>query len=147
MGNTSARAGTADASYAWLNDVAWYADNSGKKPVDSADLYRLDSSSYQKKLFNNGNGPHDVKQKTPNAWGLYDVLGNVWQWVQDYYGDDYYHSSEAKNPAGPRTGTQRVLRGGAWNSVLSSVRVSYRLTNPPGDRVNAFGFRCAGDLP
>ena len=143
----AARAGTIEASYSWLNNIAWYADNSGKKPVDGADLYRSDSPSYQKKLFNNGNGPRDVKQKTPNAWGLYDVLGNVWQWVEDYYAADYYASAAPQNPAGPRAGTQRVLRGGSWSSLPANVRVSYRLTNPPGDRVNDFGFRCAGDLP
>jgi formylglycine-generating enzyme required for sulfatase activity len=88
-----------------------------------------------------------VKQKAPNAWGLYDMLGNVAQWVQDYYSADYYVRSESQNPTGPQTGTQRVLRGGAWDSVPNNVRVSYRRTNPPFDRVNNFGFRCAGDLP
>jgi formylglycine-generating enzyme required for sulfatase activity len=143
----AARAGTTGASYAWLDQIAWYADNSGKKPVDGAELYRSDSPKYQKRLFNNGNGPRAVKQKTPNAWGLYDILGNVWQWTADYYASDYYAASAPQNPTGPREGMQRVLRGGAWNSVQGNVRVSYRLTNPPGDRVNAFGFRCVGDLP
>jgi sulfatase modifying factor 1 len=143
----AARAGTKEAQYGDLDDVAWYANNSGKKRIDSADAFRSSSSGYQKRLFKNDNGPHPVKQKAPNAWGLYDILGNVWEWVQDYYAPDYYSASSPQDPSGPRTGTQRVLRGGAWNSVPGDVRVSYRRTNPPGDRVNNFGFRCVGDLP
>ncbi len=142
----AARAGTTDSSYGWLDDIAWYANNSGKKPVDGLDMYRSDASRYQKRLFNNGNGPRPVKTKKPNGWGLYDMLGNVWQWTDDYYAPDYYGTSAKQDPHGPATGTQRVLRGGAWNSVQTTVRVSYRLTNPPGDHVNAFGFRCIGLL-
>jgi len=143
----AARAGNKDATYAWLDDIAWYADISGKKPLDSAELFASDPAQFRKKLFKNGDGPHSVKLKKPNAWGLYDILGNVWQWVEDYYSGDYYTMTTPVNPVGPSTGTQRVLRGGAWDSVPNNVRVSYRLTNPPADRVNDFGFRCVGDLP
>jgi formylglycine-generating enzyme required for sulfatase activity len=143
----AARAGTTGATYGWQDSIAWYADNSGKKPVDGLDMYNSDQSTFQKRLYNNGDGPRPVKLKQPNAWGLYDILGNVWEWTADYYLDTYYMSSPAKDPKGPDKGTQRVLRGGAWNSTINNVRVSYRLTNPPGDRVNIFGFRCAGDLP
>ena len=143
----AARAGTNSETYAWLANVAWYADNSGKKPFDGTGLFHEDSAKYPRRLFANGNGPRNVKLKDPNAWGLYDMLGNVWEWVQDYYAPDYYNSKVVADPPGPAKGSQRVLRGGAWDSVPANVRVSYRLTNPPGDRVNDFGFRCAGDLP
>jgi len=143
----AARAGTTESTYAYLDTVAWYADNSGKKPVDGADLFRQDQGKYPRRLLSNGNGPHAVGQKKPNPWGLYDTLGNVWQWVADYYSANYYTGSAQTDPTGPPQGTQRVLRGGAWDSVATDVRVSYRLTNPPGDRVNDFGFRCAGNLP
>jgi formylglycine-generating enzyme required for sulfatase activity len=144
----AARAGTAGAMYTdEIDKIAWYADNSGKKPLDSVEAFRYDSSKYERRLFGNGNGPKDVKLKAPNPWGLYDMLGDVAQWVSDFYGPTYYMSSESQDPAGPKQGTQRVLRGGAWNAMPTSVRVSNRITNPPGDRVSTFGFRCAGDLP
>jgi len=144
----AARAGTLGAAYGdEIDKIAWYGDNSGKKALDSAEAFRFDPTKYEKRLFGNANGPKDVKLKAPNPWGLYDMLGNVAQWVSDYYGPTYYMVSEPLDPAGPKTGTQRVLRGGSWNAVPNNVRVSNRITNPPEDEVNTFGFRCAGDLP
>ena len=142
------RAGTATPLYGDdIDKLAWYADNSGKKAFDSVEAFRFDNSKYEKKLFGNGNGPKDVKLKAANAWGLYDMLGNVAQWVSDYYAPTYYATSDSQDPQGPKQGTQRVLRGGSWNAMPAAVRVSNRITNPPGDRVSTFGFRCAGDLP
>src|SRR6185312_13721552 len=130
----AARAGT--SGYIYGDDVdqlAWYADNSGRKPFNSVEAFRFDSSKYEKKLFANGNGPKDVKLKAPNPWGLYDMLGNVAQWVADYYAPTYYATGDSQDPTGPKQGTQRVLRGGSWNAMPASVRVSNRITNPPGD--------------
>lgn len=143
----AARAGDTGPYYGEIDQVAWFADNSGKKPIDSAEAFRFDPTQYEKKLFKNGNGPHGVRQKPPNAWTLYDMLGNVSEWVSDYYSPVYYADSPAKDPTGPPTGTQRVLRGGSWRTMPDNIRASYRITNPPGDRVSDFGFRCAGNLP
>ncbi len=83
--------------------------------------------------------PHPVGQKKPNAWGLYDMHGNVWEWVQDWQG--HYLSGSVTDPEGPSTGSYRVDRGGAWYIDAGFCRSAFRLGNDPGRRFNALGFR------
>jgi formylglycine-generating enzyme required for sulfatase activity len=79
----------------------------------------------------------------PNGYGLYDMAGNVWEWVSDWYGDTYYASSPTSNPQGPATGDSRVLRGGSWNFNPNLLRVSLRGRYSPGYWDIDDGFRCA----
>lgn len=91
----AARSGGKKEKYAGGNDVksvAWYESNSGKRT-------------------------HPVKQKKPNGFGLYDMSGNIREWVQDWYDVDYYKSSPKNNPQNANSGTFRVLRGGSWDHV------------------------------
>ena len=88
-------------------------------------------------------GTHPVGELLPNPWGLYDMHGNVWEWVSDGYDEDYYGQSPDRDPPGPSKGKGRVLRGGSWNRSPSILRASYRLRSNPDDRSFAFGFRCA----
>jgi formylglycine-generating enzyme required for sulfatase activity len=97
-----------------INKVAWYDGNSGKRT-------------------------HPVGSKRPNELGIYDMSGNVWEWVNDWCGN--YTAGAVTNPIGPASGSGRVFRGGGWGNVARGCRVSYRNSDTPGHRRNDFGFR------
>ncbi len=78
---------------------------------------------------------------SPNAWGLYDMSGNVWEWVQDWYSADYYTQSPRNDPAGPRDGSARVVRGGSWFYYADDVRPANRRRLKPGSRNFNLGLR------
>ena len=95
-------------------------------------------------------GPRPVGGREPNPWGLHDMYGNVWEWCHDFYREDYYLHSPERDPRGPVSGEQRVLRGGCWNSRADVCRSSYRNNEDPGytdvcfgaDVHGFVGFRC-----
>jgi formylglycine-generating enzyme required for sulfatase activity len=85
-----------------------------------------------------------VKQFSPNGYGLYDMVGNVWQWCADWYGENYYRESPLKNPKGPEGGLHCVRRGGSWNVIQPfRLRTANRGAMDPYSFVPNVGFRCA----
>ena len=110
----AARAGTTEERYGDLDEIAWYDSNSGYTT-------------------------HRVGEKAANAWGLHDMLGNVWEWVQDWYGS--YPGGSVTDPTGPGSGSYRVLRGGGWFISARNCRSAYRGLISPGFRNGDLGFR------
>lgn len=84
-----------------------------------------------------------VGLKKPNGYGLYDMSGNVQEWVSDWFGENYYRTSPKENPRGPEHGVSRVLRGGNWDSHTPSVRTTFRYGHVPEIKHAINGFRCA----
>jgi formylglycine-generating enzyme required for sulfatase activity len=93
---------------------------------------------------NNADGlTHAVGQKKPNAWGLYDMNGNVWQWCQDWHSGGYYFCSPRDDPTGPTAGSGRVDRGGGWLSAARDCRPAFRGWGGLGGRYQDIGLRVA----
>jgi formylglycine-generating enzyme required for sulfatase activity len=94
---------------------------------------------------------HQIGTRDPNHWGLYDMYGNVAEWCNDYFDEEYYQNSPQENPHGPEQGELRVIRGGAWNSSDQSCRSTYRTGSASVDDgcmvSNAVGFRCVRNAP
>ncbi len=99
--------------------------------------------------MNSGERTQPVDAKKPNAWGLFDMCGNVQEWCNDWHGAEYYAVSPSHSPKGPDTGVHRILRGGSWYPYQDGgahLRSANRSCHFPGYRRDAYGFRCVISL-
>ncbi len=141
----AARAGSAEGRYGPVDEVAWYANNSGRGTLDSELIWKQEQTKFSERLNANGNTFHAVGLKKPNAYNLYDILGNVWEWVGDWYDEKYYSKSAELDPRGPSSGQFGVQRGGSWFTGPRVARAAPRYRVPPESRGFSIGIRCARD--
>lgn len=109
-----------DHGYDLIENYAWYEGNAGSQA-------------------------HEVGQKLPNAWGLYDMSGNVWEWCQDWL--SAYREDHQIDPAGPIAGSTRMTRGGSWGNLAVDLRSALRSRSAPANGVNNIGFRVVLVIP
>lgn len=89
--------------------------------------------------------PQPVATRKPNRFGVYDMLGNVWEWTQDWYASDTYTRGKRINPAGPSNGRSKIRRGGSYHCPLHLTRPGYRSANPPATQYEVVGFRVVAE--
>jgi dienelactone hydrolase len=128
------RAGTTTA-YVFGDNWAGAPGSQGKGALDSYGWFGINADQKGEAY------PHRVGQKAANAWGLYDMHGNVAEWCSDWWGEDYYKSSPVLDPRGPEAGRARIQRGGSWKSFATFCGSAARDANPPGLRDGNVGFR------
>jgi len=132
------RAGSSTV-YSWGNTI-----DCGKAMYSNNSLKSGDCLDYAKKRGLGVNSPAPVKSYPPNAWGLYDMHGNVWEWCQDWFGD--YSASAIVNPVGPYSETKRIRRGGSWFKHGHSCRSANRNFGHPTNRLRTTGFRLVREI-
>jgi len=124
-------------------------EHAARGGLDDISYYFGDKADHSKARYNDPEaekGPVKCASYPPNAYGLYDMSGNVWEWVSDWFSESYYQESAEKDPQGPAGGNFKVFRGGGWHSGPGCLTVHRRNALPQHWLDMAGGFRCAQDV-
>jgi formylglycine-generating enzyme required for sulfatase activity len=133
-----------EARYRLPTEAEWeHAARAGSKATRPFPRDELDEHAWY--IENSGDRPQPVATRQVNAWGLYDMLGNVWEWVADHYSPTYYKVSPAMDPKGPGEGEKRVRRGGSYHCNPELVRPAYRAPIRPERGYSVLGFRLVAE--
>jgi len=127
-------------NYRLPTEAEWeYAARAGNKRLRPVSKDKLNDYAWH--FQNSGDVPHPVGSLKANAFGVHDMLGNVWEWVADWYAPDIYIKAGRVNPVGPEKGVSRVRRGGSYHCPLFQIRPNYRSANTPDTNYPVIGFR------
>ncbi|MBT3876131.1 MAG: formylglycine-generating enzyme family protein [Nitrospina sp.] len=124
------------------NSVFPWGDKAGSEKANFCDAQC--DKGWKVDQFNDGySNTAPVGSFPPNSYGLFDMAGNVYEWVSDWHDEDYYRISPKENPRGPKSGKKKVMRGGSWINYATGVRPADRTDSKPNARMDFVGFRCA----
>lgn len=140
----AARGGTATRNY-WGSSISNPCNYANAHDMSSKRAFKI---TLKKQTCDDGYAVSaPVGSFRPNAYGLYDMMGNVWEWASDWYDETYYGKSPRDNPQGPSSGWARVIRGGSWSNAPWDIRASKRNYLQPGHRFYIQGFRLVAPVP
>jgi len=134
---------TTGEKYRLPTEAEWeYAAKGGMNEDQDTKATRSETDKYAWHKGNTGGyGHYQVGKLKPNELGIYDIIGNVWEWCEDWYGKTYYTYSPGLNPPGPPNGKIKVARGGSWREPGEKISETYRFYQSPTSRTNYVGFR------
>ena len=126
--------------YRLTSEAEWeYVAKAGVNNLRPVDTEKLEDHAWF--INNSGDTPHPVGTKKANVFGVHDMLGNAWEWVNDWYAPDTYSQPNRIDPTGPEKGRSKVRRGGSYHCPLHLTRPGYRSANVPNTRYDVLGFR------
>lgn len=131
--------------YRLPTEAEWeYVAKDGKNALRPVATEQLEDYAWF--IHNSNDMPQPVATRKPNNFGVYDMIGNVWEWVDDWYAADTYSRPDQTNPGGPASGHSKVRRGGSFHCPLHMARPGYRSANTPDTRYEVIGFRLVAEV-